>query len=181
MGEESQCLFKLSRSGHVTRTIPSFFCFEGYYEHSKVIRYDMQQWSTTQICTVDGGSAGIRIKIYPIWIFPVCYLTMLFCWGKKGLLGLWLKGEKSEHPCFYGVLPVDAHISLSPKGLEAGQKADRRISVCASILGTPESFQRGYPFWPFRRENPADILPEPIQPAWQLKKGESEVLCGFCW
>jgi hypothetical protein len=54
---------------------------------------------------------------------------MLFCWGKKGLLGLWLKGEKSEHPCFYGVLPVDAHISLSPKGLEAGQKADRRISL----------------------------------------------------
>jgi hypothetical protein len=56
---------------------------------------------------------------------------------------------------FMEFCPVDAHISLSPKGLEAGQKADRR-SACASILGTPEGFQHGHPSWPF--------CPESFQP-----------------
>jgi hypothetical protein len=40
-------------------------------------------------------------------------------------------------PLLMEFCPVDAHISLNPNGLEAGQKADRR-SACASILGTPE-------------------------------------------
>jgi hypothetical protein len=61
----------------------------------------------------------------------------------SGLLGLWLKEKRLNTHAFMEFCPVDAHISLSPKGLEVGQKADRRISACASILGTPEGFQQG--------------------------------------
>jgi len=46
--------------------------------------------------------------------------------------------------------PVDVHISLSPNGLEAGQKADGE-SACASILGTPEGSGR------LGEKNPAEF------------------------
>jgi hypothetical protein len=43
IGMNNIVLNKTPSSGDVSRAIPSFFFFEGYYEHSKVLQYDMQQ------------------------------------------------------------------------------------------------------------------------------------------